>query len=177
MAMGRPYHQGARAEKTQQTRAQIIAAGASLYGASQAPPSVADVANTAGVSRPTVYAHFSDTQELMLALTSHLREIHSPPDIRDWEDIEEPRDRTEAALTAVYGQWEAHGAGGMPEGLSEAETSIVSIYGDSVEEVSRRRLGVTRLALSFETWRLLRSQGLSQEESVELMTDLVVRTP
>ncbi len=175
--MGRPYHQRARAEKTQQTKAQIIAAGASLYGSTQVPPSVADVASTAGVSRPTVYAHFSDTQELMLALTDHLREIHSPPDPGDWSDIEEPRDRTEAALASVYGQWEAHGAGGMPEGLTEAEMSIVSSYGGDAEEVGRRRIGVTRLALSFETWRLLRSQGLSQEESVELMTDLVVRTP
>ena len=174
--MSRQYEQRARAEKTRQTRDEIIEAGVSLIRGASGTPTVTEVAQKAGVSRPTVYSHFHDTQELMLACTDHLLLQYPPPSAGEWEDIEDPRDRVGAVVSAVFAQWEMHGESAMPAGV-EAHLESVSAAFDDNDDVRIRRAAVTRIALSYDTWRLLTEQGLDVREAADVMTDLVVRTP
>ena len=60
--------------------------------------------------RSTVYRHFPDEEALFAACSSHWRAANPPPDPRAWAAIEDPGERTEAALRelyAFYGRTEA----------------------------------------------------------------------
>src|SRR5919201_618603 len=150
--------------------------------------SVAAIAERAGVTRPTVYAHFPDADALFRACSGHVRATVPPPDPTSWRSIEDPGERLKAALRALYGYYERleplldniqRDAPLLPI-LREMSAYRVR-YVEDVRELllagwPSRGQARTRLrralghALDFRTWQsLVRGQGCPTEEAVQLM--------
>jgi len=189
----RPYRKTRRAELEEQTRTRITESAVALHQElGPARTSISAVAERAGVRRSTVYRHFPDDEALFDACSSHWRAANPPPDFRAWSAIEEPSERTRAALRAVYafyGRTEAMYASLMRDELQVpiVHRKLGEFYGylraiQSALMAGRglrgRRARRTRAAighaLSFATWRsLTREHGLSDEDAVALMCALV----
>src|SRR5919197_1951846 len=100
---GRPYRQKVRAERQAETRRRIVESAVALHlERGPAQTSINAIAERAGVNRVTVYRHFPDARTLLEACSAHARRIHPPPDLDRWRRIEDPRQRTEVALTQLY---------------------------------------------------------------------------
>jgi AcrR family transcriptional regulator len=67
---------------------------------------VTAVAERAGVTRPTAYAHFPDERSLYPACSGHVRETVPPPDPTSWRSISDPGERLETAPRDLYGYYE-----------------------------------------------------------------------
>src|SRR5262249_40252688 len=77
----RKYQLKARAESERETRARIVQATTELHKEmGPAKTTVAEVARRAGVTRLTVYNHFSDEGALFSACQAHWLELHPLPD-------------------------------------------------------------------------------------------------
>ena len=191
----RPYRMRRRAELEEQTRKRITESAVSLHeerGPARTP--ISAVAERAGVRRSTVYRHFSDEEALFAACSSHWRAANPPPDPRSWAAIEDPAERTEAALRelyAFYGRTE-----GMYTSLLRDEPVVPTVrrllgdfyrYLHAIQDLlmagrglrgraARRTRAAIGHALSFPTWRsLTREQGLADADAVALMCALVER--
>ena len=107
----RPYRKTRRAELEEQTRRRITESTVALHEElGPARTSISAIAERAGVRRSTVYRHFPDEEALFAACSSHWRAANPPPDPGAWAAIEDPAERTEAALRelyAFYGRTEA----------------------------------------------------------------------
>ena len=189
----RPYRKTRRAELEEQTRTRITESAVALHQElGPARTSISAVAEHAGVRRSTVYRHFPDDEALFDACSSHWRAANPPPDLHAWSAIEEPAERTRAALRALYafyGRTEAMYASLMRDELlvPVVHRKLGEFYGylraiQSALMVGRglrgRRARRTRAAighaLSFPTWRsLTREHGLSDADAVALMCALV----
>src|ERR687886_1609333 len=107
MSSTRTYELKQRAERQEETRQRIVEAAVELHTTvGPARTSVAAIAERAGVTRPTVYAHFPDADALFRACSGHVRATVPPPDPAPWRSIEDPGERLEAALRALYGYYE-----------------------------------------------------------------------
>jgi AcrR family transcriptional regulator len=193
----RPYRMTRRAELEEQTRRRITESAVALHeerGPARTP--ISAVAERAGVRRSTVYRHFPDEEALFAACSSHWRGANPPPDPRSWAAIEDPAQRTEAALRelyAFYGRTE-----GMYTSLLRDEPVVPIIHrllGDfygylrAIQDVlmtgrglrgraARRTRAAIGHALAFPTWpSLTREQGLADADAVALMCALVERSP
>src|ERR671926_1423594 len=103
MSSTRTYELKQRAEHQEETRRRIVAAAVELHTTvGPARASVAAIAERAGVTRPTVYAHFPDTDSLFRACSGHVRATVPPPDPAAWASTADPAERLETALRAVY---------------------------------------------------------------------------
>ena len=194
----RIYRQTSRAERTAETRQRIVEAAVELHGTvGPGRTSLSDVADKAGVSRPTLYSHFSNEAQLFRACTMHWMQQDPPPDPSVWLGIEDPRDRVELALLELYSNYERNAQMTenvyrdmyrvesmrefhvpLVEGAFAAMTEIlVDGFDDDLLEVMNRRRGSVGVALSFSTWKLLFDQGMTPDEASDLMTDAVVRSP
>ena len=189
----RPYRKTRRAELEEHTRTRITESAVALHQElGPARTSITAVAEHAGVRRSTVYRHFPDDEALFDACSSHWRAANPPPDLHAWSAIEEPAERTRAALRALYafyGRTEAMYASLMRDELlvPVVHRKLGEFYGylraiQSALMVGRglrgRRARRTRAAighaLAFATWRsLTREHGLSDEDAVALMCALV----
>jgi AcrR family transcriptional regulator len=79
---------GHRAELVEQTRQRITDAAVRLHTTvGPANTSISTVAAEAGVTRLTVYRHFSDLEALFAACRAHWFGQHRPPDISAWRAI------------------------------------------------------------------------------------------
>jgi AcrR family transcriptional regulator len=189
MASTRTYELKRRAERQQETRRRIVAAAVELHttlGPSRT--TVQAIAERAGVTRPTVYAHFPDADALFRACSGHVRASVPPPDPTPWRSIEDPGERLEAALRALYGYYARleplldniqRDAPVLPI-LREIGAYRVR-YLEDVRELllagwPSRGQARTRLrralghALDFRTWQsLVRGQGCGTNEAVQLM--------
>jgi AcrR family transcriptional regulator len=189
MASTRTYELKQRAERQEETRRRIVAAAVDLHmTVGPARTSVAAIAERAGVTRPTVYAHFPDADALFRACSAHVRATVPPPDPSSWRSIEDPGERLEAALRALYGYYT------RLEPLLEniqRDAAVLPILREMnayrvryLEDVRERLLAGwpsrgqarTRLrralghALDFRTWQsLVRGQGCGTDEAVQLM--------
>jgi AcrR family transcriptional regulator len=191
----RTYRMTRRAELEEQTRQRITESAVALHeerGPARTP--ISAVAERAGVRRSTVYRHFPDEEALFAACSSHWRAANPPPDPRSWVAIEDPAQRTEAALRelyAFYGRTE-----GMYTSLLRDEPVVPIVHrllGDfygylrAIQDVlmtgrglrgraARRTRAAIGHALAFPTWRsLTREQGLADADAVALMCALVER--
>ncbi|HVO54591.1 MAG TPA: helix-turn-helix domain-containing protein [Solirubrobacterales bacterium] len=188
----RPYRKRRRAEQEEETRLRITEAAVELHGSvGPARTTISAVAEKAGVQRATVYRHFPDEVALFGACSAHWAMQHPLPDVEVWAAIADPEERLRVALGQLYA-WFADGEE-MLENVIRDGVSVPAMQGP-VEAVrawlayaaeallrgrperGRRRLlarAAIGHALAFETWRsLVREQGLSQEEAVELMVAL-----
>jgi AcrR family transcriptional regulator len=181
-----------RAERQEQTRQRIVAAAVELHSTlGPSRTTVHAIAEKAGVTRPTVYAHFPDSRSLFEACSGHVRETVPPPDPTGWAQIADPRARLNAALSDVYGYYERieklldnveRDAPLMPvvaeintyrvrylEQVAELLTSAWPARGQA-RRLVRQAVGH---ALEFTTWRsLAREQGCTRREAVQLMVAL-----
>jgi AcrR family transcriptional regulator len=192
MSSTRNYELKARAERQLETRRRIVDAAVELHstlGPSRA--TVKAIAERAGVTRPTVYAHFPDERALFQACSGHVRETVPGPSPEAWSAIADPADRLEAALREFYAYYERLES--LLENVErDARTMpiIAELNGDRIrhlEEVraglldawpvrgeARERLGrAIGHALEFATWQsLVRRQASPAGEAIGLMLSL-----
>jgi AcrR family transcriptional regulator len=196
MATGRTYALKRRAERQEETRRQIVAAAVELHttlGPSRT--TVQAIAEKAGVTRPTVYAHFPDIRSLFAACSGHVRATVPPPDPSRWHSTADPGERLASALGDLYGYYER-----LEPLLENLERDVVAMpvvaemnayrthYLAEVRDLLLRSWaarGGTRArlrqaighALEFRTWQsLVRRQGCTPDEAVQLMVALARAT-
>ena len=172
-----------------QTRQRIVDAAVSLHGSlGPARTTIAGIAETAGVTRVTVYRHFPDEEALYGACSAHWLSRQLVPDPTAWTEFEEPLERLRVGLSdlyrfyrdgsgmlaGIYRDWHA-----LPEGQRQAlggqdlsyRRALREPFGDTpTPEVLGAVIGH---AVSFWTWHSLnQDNGLSNEQAVALMVDL-----
>lgn len=192
MAKGRTYELKRRAERQEETRQRIVAAAVELHttlGPSRT--TVQAIAERAGVTRPTVYAHFPDARALFEACSGHVRATVPPPDPVPWGAIADPGERLATALRALYGYYERlepllenvqRDAATMPivaelngyrlRYLNEARDVLLAAWPVGGDELARIGRAIGH-ALEFATWQsLVRRHGATPDEAVRLMVEL-----
>jgi AcrR family transcriptional regulator len=188
----RKYELKRRAGNVEDTRRRIVEAAVELHGTvGPARTTVSAIAERAGVQRQTYYRHFPDERELFVACSGLWAQRHALPDPSGLRAIPDGPSRLRAALTGLYSFYE------------EGEGMLANVFRDAAvheltAETARMRsagLGALRavlaevvvpaggsprvealldLALDFTTWQaLVRRSGLTRDEAVELVVDLV----
>src|ERR671929_2226624 len=189
----RTYRKQARAASEAGTRQRIVEAAVALHlERGPAQTSINAIAERAGVNRVTVYRHFPDARTLLEACSAHARNLNPPPDLDRWRAIDDPRRRTEVALTQLYDYFRRTEAG-WSNVLRDAE--LAPLVKELAEErrvaylreardvllaawprrPARRALlrAVLGLAVDFRTWQTLcRREELDDRTAVALMVRL-----
>ena len=185
----RSYQKTRRAHDEQQTRARIVDAAEDLHlTLGPARTSVSAIAEHAGVTRATVYRHFSDEESLFLACSSQWLSRQRLPNLEAWTAHDDPLVRLRAGLTDIYRYYRS-GEQMLTHIHRDAESVPQSVKANRVR--TQRRWVETLLqpfprrsarilpaaighAAAFETWRsLCVVQGLSNRSAVELMLGMV----
>jgi len=189
----RKYRKRRRAELEEETRRRITEAAVELHGSvGPARTTISAVAERAGVQRATLYRHFPDEEALFDACSSHWAAEHPLPDLAGWAAVADPGERLRTALSELYAWYEngqemlertTRDAALVPAMRSAVERmgswfaeALTTIIGGRSERGARRRRVEAAVghAVSFATWRsLVRDQGLSDAEAVDLMRGLV----
>jgi AcrR family transcriptional regulator len=154
-----------------------------------AATTISDIAEHANVGRVTVYRHFPDQESLVGACSGQYFERHPFPDPTPWAAIEDPMARLRRGLRDIYA-YHRETEPMMSRVIADArDLPIMAPYhahwrraADVIVaawSVTGRRKMLLRaavgLALSFDTWRtLIRDQGLSHDQAIELMARLTV---
>jgi AcrR family transcriptional regulator len=189
----RKYEKKRRAEAEAQTRQRITESAVELHGSlGPARTSMSAVAEHAGVPRSTVYRHFPDEEALFGACSAHWGAENPPPDISQWEKVDDPEERLRTALDDLYAYYRR--AGDMLDKLLRDEGSVPMVaelfapyhqFMSVVTELLMRGRGLrgkardrTRAAIghavSFRTWQQLTAeQGLDDSAAAELMRRLI----
>jgi AcrR family transcriptional regulator len=179
-----------RRESLDATR-QLIAEAAFELHATVGPArtSIKAVAERAGVQRHTVYHHFPDMTSLVRACTEHGMRITRIPEPEPWRAIEEPAARLRLALGDLYTYYRANarllgnvirdmplmgdvGVEAFVQRLGELFAAMAAGWPDD-GPTQRLRMAAIGHAMSFETWRSLTGNGLTDGEAVDLMLQLV----
>jgi len=189
----RAYRMKRRAELEEQTRRRITESAVALHQElGPARTSISAIAEHAGVRRSTVYRHFPDEEALFAACSSHYRLANPAPDPRRWAAIADPSTRTETALHelyAFYGRTEAMYASLLRDEpllpilrrmlrdfhnyLRTIQNTLIAGRGLRGRAAQRTRAAIGH-SLALATWQsLTREQGLTDNEAVTLMTQLV----
>ena len=155
-----------------------------------AKTTVAEIARRAGVTRLTVYNHFSEDSALFSACQAHWIGLHPLPDFSAALVLPDPRERVRAVLRDFYA-WYRETApmaekvqrdrGAVPaldvlmERTADARLSQLSDALATGFGMGRRGANRTlvRLALDFWTWRRLSAEGLSDKLAADLMTNAI----
>ena len=192
MPNSRTYELKRRAERQRETRRRIVEAAIELHttvGPSRT--TVSAIAERAGVTRPTVYAHFPDDRSLFEACSGHVRETVPPPDPTVWRSITDPGERLETALHDLYGYYERlepllenvqRDAAVMPivaemnayrvRYLEEIRALLIENW--PTRGVARARVArAIGHALEFRTWQSLVRHGCRTSEAARLMVTFV----
>jgi AcrR family transcriptional regulator len=193
------YELKKRAEREQETRLRIVRATVELHETvGPALTTRSAIAERAGVSRPTVYSHFPDELSLGKACSALDLSENPLPDSGVWEDIADPERRLRAALTELYAYFRRR-EGLLANILRDQEMphlkddpDVREIMRPIIEHWERMQralaigwetpnihseallLGAIALALDFQSWRtMVRKQGMTDEQAVELMVRMV----
>ncbi len=189
----RRYRKTKRAQGEEETRLRITEAAVELHR-TQGPAntSIAEVARRAGVSRMTVYNHFPTDVDLFTACSTHWATLNPFPDPTRWATIDDPSARLIRALKEIY-EWY-----GLKEDMLgkvfrdlpilPALQKVMGVFWSTyVEELVRTlargwpaRRGeleaALRLAVDFNTWRILTGAGLSRDRAAALAARIVGAT-
>ncbi len=182
--MKRKYELKKRAEAQLETRRRIVEAAIELHGSKgPARTTLSEIARLAGVQRHTLYRHFPDERELMLACSGVYTERNPMPDPARW-DGQEGEERLRTGLREMYAFFEANEPM-MSRLATDAETHTLTREmmqmrrGAQIAEI-RATLGralprraaaqaTLDLALDFRTWQRLRRSGLSSRAAADAM--------
>ena len=186
----RPYRKKKRARMEQETRRRIVEATVKLHGTvGPAATTISEVARLAGVSRMTVYNHFSTDVELFTACSTHWVQDNPLPDPSGWV-WERPEERLQAALSQLYGWYDRKQAMVGPvmrdtpvvPALAEVMETLWSPWMEEIvttltsgwECLDPTALeAAVRIAADFGTWRALAEAGLDAERAATVMTRMV----
>jgi AcrR family transcriptional regulator len=179
-----------RTEQISGTHQRIIDAAVTLHGSvGPARTTIAGIAEKAGVTRLTVYRHFSDDEALFSACSSHWLSHQQLPDPEEWSRHTEPHERLtvglsdlyrfyrdgDAMLVRIYRDWDS-----LPQkhrsDLESRNTHFRDVLLEAFPERNRNpRLSATLShGISFWTWRsLCHDNGLSNDDAVEVMCTLI----
>lgn len=92
--MSTPYENSGRSQQKQRTRSALIASARDLVARGGRPPTVAEAAEAASVSRTTAYRYFPTQKSLLVAAHPEMEALSMlPVDIGD-----DPEERLEAAV-------------------------------------------------------------------------------
>lgn len=189
----RKYALRVRAERQQETRRRIVEAVAALHAeVGPARTTIAEIARRAGVQRLTVYSHFPDEEQLIMACQQHYYALHPPPDLGAALVLAEPTARLRAALALLYGWYRREEAGFTPvlrdRGAVPALDAVLRRVVDAPqaaladglvagfaagEERGTRLRAVVTVALDFWTWHRLTAAGLDDAGAVDAMAEAV----
>src|SRR5262245_15049568 len=189
--MTRKYELKKRAERQEETRQRIVEAAVQLHRTKgPARTTLSDVARAAGVQRHTLYRHFPEERDLLLACSGHFAEHEPPPDPAAWSGITDQGERLRAGLTALY-TWYQQVEDMFSRVLRDAEVhplvrEMRDVRGAEPMGLIRASLAeglgtATRvqaaldLALDFRTWQRLTASGLTTAAAADLMAETVVR--
>ena len=186
--MARNYTKTKRAELEAETRQRIAEAALSLHAEiGPARTTVSHVAERAGVQRHTVYAHFPEERDLLMACSGLHLEREPPPRPSAWDTIRDPAQRLTKALTALYA-WFARNEAVFSAVLRDAEHHAVlrdvmsfrfgaplgAVAASLSPGLEARGKAALTLAMSFHTWRTLtRDAGMKPAAAVELMVKTI----
>ncbi len=188
-----------RAERQEETRLRIVRAALELHETvGPSLTTISAIAERAGVGRPTVYSHFPDELSLFRACTSLGQSEYPAPDPGQWEEITDPERRMRVALTELYeyfrrreGLWtnilrdqemphlkdnpNVHEIMQPIFAHWERMKETLAVGWESEDGPSQPLLlGAIGLALDFQTWKtMVRKQGLTDEQALELMVGMV----
>jgi AcrR family transcriptional regulator len=190
--VARTYESKERARRQAATRQRIVEAAHELHGTVGFGATISAVAERAGVQRLTVYRHFPTEQELVRACAVHFFTRDPLPDPAPWRRIGDPEARLRVALSHVYayfGRNEGNLANfqrdlSLKPFLRDLGAPMFEHWGVMRDVLTRgwgargRRAGRLRaaiaLALELGTWRsLVRQQGLSDEEAIDVMARMI----
>lgn len=191
--MARKYEMKRRARRQEETRRRITEATVELHQAlGPANTTISAIAERAGVQRLTVYRHFPDERAVLSACSSHYEAANPVPDVDPWTRIPDPEDRLRRALKETYA-YHRRTEPMMAKVLRDAQMhtptfevtvpylrhwdraryALVAGWGAEDQRL-KRLLAALGHALDFWTWRsLVREQGLTDEEAIELMVGMV----
>jgi AcrR family transcriptional regulator len=186
--MTRTYTLKRRAEQQAETRRRIVEAAVELHSSvGPALTTFSMIAESAGVQRHTLYAHFPDEWSLLMACSGLAMERDPLPDAAPWRAIEDRGERLRTGLAAIYA-WYERNADLAACILRDAENhpltkEIIALrMGPSIaayHEVLGAKLNVKQravlgLALSFYTWRsLVRDGGLKPVAAIGVMEQAI----
>ena len=154
-----------------------------------------EVAKLAGVSRMTVYNHFPTEVDLFTACSTHWASQNPFPDPSGWTGIADPSQRLVDALKELYGWYglKQRMLGNVLRdvsivpALAEVMDDLWSTYleravqalasGWSLGNVEADELhAMLRLAVDFNTWRVLTGSGLDHPVVAEVVAHMVIGT-
>jgi AcrR family transcriptional regulator len=182
---------GRRREGLDAMRQRIAEAAFELHATvGPAQTSISAVAERAGVQRHTVYNHFPDLGALFRACTEHGMRVTRAPEAAAWTAIDEPDARLRHGLGELYAYYRANtrlignfvrdmalmGEIGGSEAFAERMTELFSALATGWPDdaaTQRKRMAAIGHAMSYEAWRSLTDNGLSDSEAVDLMARLV----
>lgn len=193
----RRYRKRKRARQEEETRRRITEAVVELHRTvGPARTKVTEVAERAGVSRMTVYNHFPTEADLIGACSAHWAAQNPFPDPAPWAAVEGPRARLRAALTDLYGFYEATEdmmgnvlrdapivepleeimderwqpyVDGVVDALAEGWTDGAAVDGGAKEAVR----AALRVVVDFRTWRLLATSTPDTAAAVRVAVAMV----
>lgn len=181
-----------RAELVDETRQRIVEAAVRLHTTvGPANTSISTVAEAAGVTRLTVYRHFSDLEVLFDACRGHWMSQHRPPDFGAWRTIPGLEDRARRGLGELYDWYGRNGDDLFPinrdrttmparaqetERMQSAATAGALVDGHLPAGPRGRTLrAIAGHLVSYWTWRsLVVEQGLSTDDAVDLAVRFLV---
>jgi AcrR family transcriptional regulator len=181
-----------RAELVDETRLRITEAAVRLHTTiGPANTNVSNVAEEAGVTRLTVYRHFTDLERLFEACRGHWLALHPPPDPGAWTAIDDLETRARSAFAALYG-WYRENADdlfpitrdemSMPAGARQARAKAARRRAEALVagHTGRDRRGRALEALAghltgYWTWRSLEvDQGLTPDETIDVAARMLL---
>ncbi len=177
-----------RRQRSQASRAKIIAAFMELMEAGDPSPSAARVAKRAGVGLRSVFRHFDDMDSIYVEVDRLLNEqwrpvLNKPYKSTDWRDqlIELIERRAEVnenisafRLITMFARFHSAQLMENYERLMKNEADALNAILPKSVQRDKRRSGAILLATSFDSWRLFRhDQGLSNKRTIETMAQIV----
>lgn len=189
----RPYRKRKRALSEEETRRRITEAAVELHGTvGPVNTKLTDVAKLAGVSRMTVYNHFPTEIELFTACSTHWASENPFPNPSAWAVVADPPRRLVGALSELY-EWYRLKEGMLGKVMRDTPVipslaqvmdafwqpyvaGVVRVLarGWSVEGAGTQALeSMLRLAVDFNTWKILTDSGLDSERAAELVARMV----
>jgi AcrR family transcriptional regulator len=180
--VSRTYTLKARAQRQDETRQRIVDAAVELHQTiGPDATTITDVAERAGVGRVTVYRHFPDELALLRACSGHFFAQHPFPDIDRWRAIDDRDERAKRGVREAYAWFRATDAMLSKTLPARREHEIFAPYHahwrEAAKVLARPRAdklarAAAALALSYDTWRTLTREGLTDAQAAQVAVGL-----